>query len=70
MLFPSTLIDRWAPETGDLIPDTSHLKACERDVNLRPVVFPMQLSFLKYWSDIPLLYAYILMHTFQILEIR
>jgi hypothetical protein len=37
---------------------TSHLKACERDVNLRPDVFPMQLKFLKYWSDIPMLYSY------------
>jgi hypothetical protein len=34
------------------------LIACERDVNLRPVVFPMQLKFLKYWSDIPMLYSY------------
>lgn len=36
----------------------SHLKACERDLNLRTIVFPMQLKFLKYWSDIPLLYSY------------
>jgi hypothetical protein len=26
----------------------SHLKACEREVNLRTIVFPMQLKFLKY----------------------
>jgi hypothetical protein len=40
----------------------SHLKACERDINLRTIMFPMQLKFLKYWSDIPLLcsYAFIL----------
>jgi hypothetical protein len=36
----------------------SHLKACERDVNLRTIVFTMQLKFLKYWSDIPMLYSY------------
>jgi hypothetical protein len=36
----------------------SHLKACERDLNLRTIVFPMQLKFLKYWSDIHLLYSY------------
>jgi hypothetical protein len=36
----------------------SHLKACERYVDLRPVVFLMQLKFLKYWSDIPILYSY------------
>jgi hypothetical protein len=36
----------------------SRLKACERDVNLRPIVFLMQLKFLKYWSDIPMLHSY------------
>jgi hypothetical protein len=49
--------------TSPLVPHhileiASHLKACEIDVNLRPIVFPMQLNFFKYWSDIPLLYSY------------
>jgi hypothetical protein len=37
---------------------TSHLHACERDQNLRAVVGPMNLKFLKYWKNIPLLYSY------------
>ena len=36
----------------------SHLHACERDQNLRAVVYPMKLKFVKYWQDIPLLYSY------------
>ncbi|XP_066341187.1 zinc finger BED domain-containing protein DAYSLEEPER-like [Miscanthus floridulus] len=36
----------------------THLHACERDVNLRPFVYPMQHKFLKYWKDIPLLYSF------------
>ncbi|XP_066316085.1 zinc finger BED domain-containing protein DAYSLEEPER-like [Miscanthus floridulus] len=36
----------------------THLHACERDVNLRPFVYPMQHKFLKYWKDIPLLYLF------------
>jgi hypothetical protein len=36
----------------------THLHACERDVNLRHFVYPMQLKFLKYWADIPLLYSF------------
>jgi hypothetical protein len=36
----------------------SHLHACERDQNLRVVVAPMKLKFLKYWKNIPLLYSY------------
>jgi hypothetical protein len=36
----------------------SHLHACERDQNLRVVVAPMKLKFLKYWENIPLLYSY------------
>jgi hypothetical protein len=40
----------------------SHLHACKRDQNLRVVVAPMKLKFLKYWENIPLLcsYAFIL----------
>ena len=37
---------------------TSHLHAAERDHNLRNIVGPMKLKFLKYWEDIPLLYSY------------
>jgi hypothetical protein len=37
----------------------SHLHACERDQNLRPIVAPMKLKFLKYWKNIPLLYSYV-----------
>jgi hypothetical protein len=36
----------------------THLHACERDVNLRPFVYPMQHKFIKYWKDIPLLYSF------------
>ena len=36
----------------------SHLHACEKDHNLRAIVLPMKLKFLKYWQDIPLLYSY------------
>ena len=36
----------------------SHLHACEQDHNLRAIVLPMKLKFLKYWQDIPLLYSY------------
>ena len=36
----------------------SHLHACEKDQNLRVIVYPMKLKFLKYWQDIPLLYSY------------
>jgi hypothetical protein len=36
----------------------SHLHACESDQNLRAIVYPMKLKFLKYWQDIPLLYSY------------
>ena len=36
----------------------SHLHAAERDHNLRTIVAPMKLKFLKYWEDIPLLYSY------------
>ena len=36
----------------------SHLHAAERDQNLRQIVYPMKLKFLKYWPDIPLLYSY------------
>jgi hypothetical protein len=36
----------------------SHLHACERDQNLRAIVAPMKLKFLKYWENIPLLYSY------------
>ena len=36
----------------------SHLHASERDHNLRNIVYPMMLKFLKYWQDIPLLYSY------------
>jgi hypothetical protein len=36
----------------------THLHACERDVNLRNFVYPMQLKFLKYWSNISLLYSF------------
>jgi hypothetical protein len=36
----------------------SHLHAAERDQNLRQIVYPMKLKFLKYWQDIPLLYSY------------
>ena len=36
----------------------SHLHACEKDQNLRAIVYPMKLKFLKYWQDIPLLYSY------------
>jgi hypothetical protein len=36
----------------------THLHACERDLNLRQFVFPMQHKFLKYWADIPLLYSF------------
>jgi hypothetical protein len=37
---------------------TTHLHAAEKDVNLRSFVYPMQLKFLKYWPDIPLLYLF------------
>ncbi|XP_021321373.1 zinc finger BED domain-containing protein RICESLEEPER 2-like [Sorghum bicolor] len=36
----------------------THLHACERDLNLRAFVFPMQSKFLKYWKDIPMLYSF------------
>ena len=36
----------------------SHLHACEKGHNLRAIVYPMKLKFLKYWQDIPLLYSY------------
>jgi hypothetical protein len=36
----------------------THLHACERDLNLRQSVFPMQHKFLKYWANIPLLYSF------------
>jgi hypothetical protein len=36
----------------------SHLHAAERDQNLRQIVCPMKLKFLKYWQDILLLYSY------------
>jgi hypothetical protein len=36
----------------------SYLHATERDQNLRQIVYPMKLKFLKYWKDIPLLYSY------------
>jgi len=36
----------------------SHLHAAERDHNLRNIVTPMKLKFLKYWEDIPVLYSY------------
>jgi len=36
----------------------SHLHASEREHNLRNIVYPMMLKFLKYWQDIPLLYSY------------
>ena len=36
----------------------SHLHACEKDHNLRAIVYHMKLKFLKYWHDIPLLYSY------------
>jgi hypothetical protein len=34
-----------------------HLNAFENDPLLRCVVVPMKDKFLKYWSDIPILYA-------------
>ena len=37
---------------------TSHLHASEREHNLRNIVYPMMLKFLKYWQHIPLLYSY------------
>ena len=36
----------------------SHLHASEREHNLRNIVYPMMLKFLKYWQHIPLLYSY------------
>ena len=36
----------------------SHLYAAERDHNLRNIVGPMKLIFLKYLEDIPVLYLY------------
>ncbi|XP_066392152.1 zinc finger BED domain-containing protein RICESLEEPER 2-like [Miscanthus floridulus] len=36
----------------------SHLHACEKEQNLRAIVYPMKLKFRKYWQDIPLLYSY------------
>ncbi|XP_066333840.1 zinc finger BED domain-containing protein RICESLEEPER 2-like [Miscanthus floridulus] len=41
-----------------IIEIASHLHACEKDHNLRGIVLPMKLKFLKYWQDIPLLYSY------------
>ena len=38
----------------------SHLHAAERDQNLRQIMYPMKLKFIKYWQDIPLLYSYAL----------
>ena len=37
---------------------TSHLHASEREHNLRNIVYPMMLKFLKYWHHIPLLDSY------------
>ena len=45
----------------------SHLHACEKDQNMRAIVYPMKLKFLKYWQDIPLLYSYAFIF---ILELR
>jgi hypothetical protein len=36
----------------------THLHDCDRDLNLRSFVYPMQHKFLKYWVDIPLLYLF------------
>jgi hypothetical protein len=37
--------------------DARHLNAFENDILLRCVVVPMKDKFLKYWRDIPILYA-------------
>jgi hypothetical protein len=34
------------------------LHACERDQNLKAIVGPIKIKFLKYWENIALLYSY------------
>jgi hypothetical protein len=36
----------------------SHLHAYERDQNMRNIMYPMKLKFLKYWQNISLFYSY------------
>jgi hypothetical protein len=41
-----------------LLEIASHLHECEKDQNLMSIVYPMKLKYLKYWKDIPMLYAF------------